>query len=105
MEGISPDRFYDDPELADWRVVPDGAHARYRAADFAAALVLVNAIGVLADAADHHPDIDIRYSEVRLRLVSHDVGAVTVRDLELARQISVTAREHGATTVTHDDPR
>lgn len=55
--------------------------------DFAAALDFVNAVGAAAEAANHHPDIDIRYRTVTLTLVTHDAGGITRHDLALARQI------------------
>jgi 4a-hydroxytetrahydrobiopterin dehydratase len=57
--------------------------------DFAAALRFVNRVGELAEAAGHHPDIDIRYNKVRLALVTHDAfNAVTEKDFEMAGKIS-----------------
>ncbi|HEY1465435.1 MAG TPA: 4a-hydroxytetrahydrobiopterin dehydratase [Acidimicrobiales bacterium] len=55
---------------------------------FAGALAYVNAVGVLAEAADHHPDIDIRWNTVTLALTTHDSGGITRRDVELATQIA-----------------
>jgi len=55
--------------------------------DFAAALAFVNAVGALAEAADHHPDIDIRWNTVVLRLTTHSAGGLTAKDLELAAAI------------------
>ena len=52
--------------------------------DFAAALAFVNAVGAAAEAANHHPDIDIRWNTVRLVLTTHDSGGVTLLDLALA---------------------
>lgn len=59
--------------------------------DFARALSFVNDVGRLAEEADHHPDIDIRYSRVTLALVTHSAGGITGRDLELARAIDAVA--------------
>jgi 4a-hydroxytetrahydrobiopterin dehydratase len=56
-------------------------------ADFKAAMAFVNRVAVLADAADHHPDIDIRYSRVTLVLSTHDAGGLTARDFALAETI------------------
>ncbi len=95
MEHLTPDTFHADPELGDWRLRPDGVHADFTCGDFAHALVFVNAVGVLAEGAGHHPDIDIRYADVHLRLFTHEADAVTTRDVDLARRISATAREHG----------
>jgi 4a-hydroxytetrahydrobiopterin dehydratase len=52
--------------------------------DFAAALAFVNAVGAAAEAADHHPDIDIRWNKVTLVLTTHSAGGLTVLDLALA---------------------
>ncbi len=55
--------------------------------DFAAALEFVNAVGAAAEAANHHPDIDIRWNKVRLVLTTHDAGGLTLLDLALAAAI------------------
>ena len=55
--------------------------------DFATALAFVNTIGAAAEAANHHPDIDIRWNTVRLVLTTHDSGGITRLDFELARAI------------------
>ena len=55
--------------------------------DFAAALAFVNAVGAAAEAANHHPDIDIRWNKVTLVLSTHDSGGLTVLDLALATAI------------------
>jgi len=52
--------------------------------DFRAALAFVNRVGGQAEEAQHHPDIDIRYNRVRLRLVTHDAGGLTEKDFDLA---------------------
>ena len=66
----------------------------FERADFVNALAFVLEVGRLADAADHHPDIDIRYRTVRLSLSSHDAGnIVTERDLALAEEINDISEE------------
>ncbi len=60
-------------------------------ADFHAALALVNKIGELAEAANHHPDIDIRYNRVRLALATHSAGGLTGKDFDLAAQINTVS--------------
>ncbi len=55
--------------------------------DFAAALAFVNIVGAAAEAANHHPDIDIRWNSVRLALTTHDSGGITLLDLALAGAI------------------
>lgn len=55
--------------------------------DFREAMAFVNGVAELAEAAGHHPDIDIRYNKVRLALVTHDAGGITKKDLSLAGEI------------------
>jgi 4a-hydroxytetrahydrobiopterin dehydratase len=55
--------------------------------DFAGALDFVNRVGEIAERADHHPDIDIRWNTVTLRLSTHSAGGITNADLALAMQI------------------
>jgi 4a-hydroxytetrahydrobiopterin dehydratase len=87
--------------LADWRVMFDELHARFATGDFATGLRLVEAIGEAAEAADHHPDVELSYAAVVVRLSSHDVGGVTQRDVRLAREISDAAGRLGATAEPH----
>lgn len=62
-------------------------------ADFAAALGFVNRVGTLAEQANHHPDIDIRWNKVTLRLTTHSKRGLTALDFGLAEQIDRLARE------------
>jgi len=87
--------FLESEGVEDWRVIDGQAHASFATGSFAKGVVLVDAIAVLADAADHHPDIDLRYSRVTVRLMSHDIGTLSMRDVELARSISRAARHLG----------
>jgi len=66
-----------------------GAEIRrtYRFRDFREALAFVNRVGGLAEAAGHHPDIDIRYNTVTLALTTHDAGGLSTKDFDLARAI------------------
>jgi 4a-hydroxytetrahydrobiopterin dehydratase len=55
--------------------------------DFSAAMLFVNRVAEIAEAAGHHPDIDIRYNRVLLGLVSHDAGGITERDTAMATHL------------------
>ncbi len=55
---------------------------------FADAIRFVDAVAVEADARDHHPDIIVRYTLVRLELSTHDVGGLTSLDLDLAAAVA-----------------
>ena len=59
----------------------------YTRPDFVNALSFVNYVGYLAEKADHHPDIDIRYKKVTLTLSTHSDGGLTAKDFDLAQQI------------------
>lgn len=56
--------------------------------DFRDALMYVNAVGYLAEQANHHPDISVSWNKVTLTLVTHSAGGLTAKDFALARQIS-----------------
>ncbi len=91
------DHQVEEAGLADWRILFQALHARFRTGDFATGLRLVDRIGEAAEAMNHHPDLDLRYGQVGVRLFSHDVFGVTERDLRLARTISELAAAEGAT--------
>lgn len=59
----------------------------YRLASFRDSIVFVNRIAGLADSADHHPDIDIRFDRVVIALTTHDVGGITPVDLKMAEAL------------------
>jgi len=90
-ERIERRRFHE----IDWRVVRDAASTHFRTESFAAGVALVDAIGTLADTANHHPDVDLRYHGVTVRLKTHSEGGLTERDVTLAGQITDAARELG----------
>jgi 4a-hydroxytetrahydrobiopterin dehydratase len=71
----------------DWTREGDELVKVAKRGDFVGALAFVNAVGGLAEAANHHPDIDIRWNTVTLRLTTHDAGGLTTKDVDLARAI------------------
>jgi 4a-hydroxytetrahydrobiopterin dehydratase len=74
--------------LPDWRMEAGALMRDYTFPGFADAFAFVVRVAMLAEKADHHPDIDLRYNKVRLALVSHDAGGITARDMSMARAIS-----------------
>ena len=90
-ERVKPQRFHE----ADWRVVRDDASTHFRTGSFEAGIALVNAIGRLADDANHHPDVDLRPDGVTVRLRREGIGGLSEREAVLAGQISDAARELG----------
>ena len=73
--------------LPSWKEDQDEIIRQAEFSDFVAAMDFVNAVAGKAEAAGHHPDIEIRYNKVRLALVSHDAGGLTQRDFDLAAAI------------------
>jgi len=68
----------------------------YRLSGFPAAVAFVVRVSYAAEAADHHPDLDVRYDRVRVSLTTHSEGGVTDKDLALARAVQSIATEGGA---------
>jgi 4a-hydroxytetrahydrobiopterin dehydratase len=75
------------PDGPRWELMGGKLVKVVRGASFPGALEFVGEVGRLAEAANHHPDIDIRYRTVTLALVTHDSGGITRFDLDLARAI------------------
>jgi 4a-hydroxytetrahydrobiopterin dehydratase len=71
----------------------DGVEIRrqFEFRDFVAAMAFVNAVALRAEAANHHPDIDIRWNKVLLRLSTHSAGGLTEADFALAEKINALA--------------
>ncbi len=83
-------------DLPGWSGGTSGISRTYAAPDFPSAIALVVAVARQAEAANHHPDIDIRWRNVTFTLVSHDAGGLTERDTALAGKIAALAAEHRA---------
>jgi 4a-hydroxytetrahydrobiopterin dehydratase len=84
--------------LDGWEREADAIRCTVVCADFRAAIALVDAVADAAEAANHHPDIEIRrYKRVTFTLSTHAAKAITSRDIELATEIDrLAARIGGA---------
>ena len=71
-DAITPRQFHESEGVEDWRVLAGRATAYFRTGSFVRGVELIDAITVLAEAANHHPDVDLRYSGVTVRLTSHE---------------------------------
>ena len=69
-----------------WKQTGDVISRTFQFKDFPAAMKFANAVAELAEAAWHHPDMDIRWNKVTLALTTHDTGGLTQKDFDLARQ-------------------
>ena len=79
-------------DLGEWQRDGGVISRRYEFADFPAAMKFVNAVASLAEQAQHHPDVDIRWNKVTLALTTHDAGGLTAKDFALARQCDALSR-------------
>ena len=67
-----------------WAEVDGGLERELEFASFPEAIAFVDRLAEVAEAENHHPDIDIRYRRVRVRWTTHSAGGITDRDRELA---------------------
>jgi 4a-hydroxytetrahydrobiopterin dehydratase len=84
-----------DEGLAGWAYLLSGLQTRIHTKNFATGLSVVNSIGAAAEEMNHHPDLNLRYAHVDVRLTSHDEHGVTDRDIRLARAVSSIAAAAG----------
>ncbi len=95
-----------EANLADWRKLAQGLHARYLVDDFGTGARFVAAVGEAGDALGHHPRVSIGNGYVDFKLISDDavfrddegtehvVAWVTQQDVDLARRITEVAADH-----------
>ncbi|MCZ4276115.1 4a-hydroxytetrahydrobiopterin dehydratase [Rhodococcus sp. BGS-1C] len=74
-------------DLPEWALAGDAITRTVQAPTFPAAIDLVARVAASAEAADHHPDIDIRWRKLTFTLSTHSAGGLTVKDVNLAREI------------------
>lgn len=72
--------------LPQWKRDGQTISRTYEFANFVAAMKFVNVVAALAEQAQHHPDVDIRWNKVTLALSTHDAGGLTEKDFALAKQ-------------------
>ena len=81
-------------DLPGWEQGAGAISREYKLDSFAGAIAFVVRLSYAAEAANHHPDLDIRYSRVRVTLSTHSEGGVTEKDLDLARTIEGFTAPH-----------
>lgn len=72
--------------LSGWSRKGDMIVKTFKLPGFPAAIAFVTHVAFLAEAANHHPDIDIRWNKVTLALSTHDAGGLTDKDFDLAEK-------------------
>jgi 4a-hydroxytetrahydrobiopterin dehydratase len=78
-------------ELTGWSREGDTLVRAIESETFALGIRLVDAVAVVADELNHHPDMDIRWTTVTFRLSTHSAGGITGNDIELAKRIDALA--------------
>ena len=74
-----------------WNEVDGALERTFELPSFPEAIAFVDRVAELAEAEDHHPDIDVRYKNVTLRWSTHSAGGITDRDVELAERSAALA--------------
>ena len=114
-----PDEVYGEAEiqarlaeqLPAWTYEDGWIRRKYKTSGWKATLMVVNTVGHLAEAAWHHPDLNVSYAFVTVKLMNHAAKGVTDKDFELARKIEEVvlwqpdADAGSALEGTPDDPR
>ena len=83
--------------LPGWRYEGGMIRCTYQTDGWPTTLMLVNAIGFLAEGADHHPDLAVRWGSVDVAFSTHSAGGITAKDFELAQLVDRTALWRPAT--------
>ena len=81
--------------LQGWSRRGDVITKTFQFRDFLTGIDFVSGVAKAADAADHHPDIDIRYTKVTCTLSTHSAGGITQMDLDMARKIDLAQEKTG----------
>ncbi|MCR6489902.1 4a-hydroxytetrahydrobiopterin dehydratase [Amycolatopsis sp. OK19-0408] len=87
MTEILSDSEADSALPAGWTRTDKVISREVELASFPQAIEVVDRVAVLAEAADHHPDIDIRWRTLTFRLSTHSAGGLTQKDFSLAAEI------------------
>ena len=78
--------------LKGWERAGGAIHKSFSFGKFADGIRFVDRVAAAADALDHHPDIDIRYTTITMTLATHSAGGLTGKDFELAERIEQALR-------------
>lgn len=78
-------------DLPGWSRAGEEISKTFDCGSFPGAVAFVVRVGFLAEAANHHPDLDVRWKRVHVALTTHDSGGLTANDTDLARKIEEVA--------------
>ncbi len=97
-------------ELPRWALEKGWIRRKYKTSGWKGTLMVVNTVGHLAEVAFHHPDLNVSYAFVVVKLMNHAAKGITNKDFELARKIEEVvmwqpSRDGGTLEGTPNDPR
>jgi len=78
-------------DLPQWSFEDGHIKRRYKTSKWPETLMFLNAVGYLAEQADHHPDLAASYASLEVKLMTHSAGGITDKDLDLAIKIEALA--------------
>ena len=87
-----------------WRRAGDHLEREVVCASFRAAVPLVNEIAALAEREDHHPDLALSYTRLRITTTTHDAGGLSERDLRLAAGIDALVAAAASPLASDENP-
>jgi 4a-hydroxytetrahydrobiopterin dehydratase len=88
MAKLSADRIGEKlTTLGGWRHKDNAISKQFRFKDFMDGIRFINRVAELAEAADHHPDIQVNYTRITFFCSTHSEGGVTDKDFDLAAKI------------------
>jgi 4a-hydroxytetrahydrobiopterin dehydratase len=96
LSAVETQNALDTHALSFWKLENDAITRTLKTRDWRATMMVANAIAYLCETAWHHPRLTLTYSEIVIRLDTHDVGGVSMRDIELAAQIETWLAWNGA---------
>ena len=78
-------------EIPGWSLAGNAIHKKFQFKSFMSAIAFVNEAAGASEKANHHPDIDIRYSAIEINLTTHSEGGITNKDFRLAKELDEIA--------------
>lgn len=74
-------------KVPEWEIDGDNISRTFEFDEFMEAIDFVNSVAEIAEEAQHHPDIDVKFTTVTLTLTTHDLGGLTKADFEVAARV------------------
>ena len=94
MEKLTEDQIKERiSRLEGWSLEGDSIVKEFQTKNWKTTIFVVNAIAALAEAMWHHPDLEVGFKRVKVKLTTHEAGGLTDRDFRLAEEIDSTVKE------------